>query len=75
MRSETELDPKFEMQDDPDYGSMLIKILIGLILLSIFACIAGMAIVIHGSWMLQLCTVIAILLLFSYLWIKWRIKR
>lgn len=75
MKSETELDPKFEMQDDPDYGSMLIKVFVFLIVVSIMACIAGMAIVMYGSWMLQLCSVIAVLLLISYLWVRWKINR
>lgn len=75
MRTETEIDPKFEMQDDPDYGVMLLKVTVILIVISILACIAGMAIVIYGSWRLQLCSVIAVLLIISYLWVRWRINR
>lgn len=75
MKSETELDPKFEMQDDPDYGSMLIKVFVFMIVVAILACIAGMSIAIYGSWRLQLCSVIAVLLLISYLWIRWRVRR
>lgn len=67
--------PVFENKDDPEYTSMFIKVTIALIVISILACIAGMSIVIYGSWRLQLCSVIAVLLIISYLWVRWRINR
>lgn len=71
----TELDPKFESEDDPDYTRVGFYIIIFLIGISILACILASVVFVYGSWELQLTCFIAFLAFTSYLWIRWKLRK
>lgn len=70
------LDLDIPLRDENNnFGKSGDDVLIGLMVVTILACIAGTAIALYGSWQLQTACVIAILLFVSYLYLRWKLRK